>query len=108
MFVTRRPCGAKAQVKGAQGPADRPNPMVGRPHFELVRARTWRPRSHVGSEEDPIPRVGGNRGEWPTGHVDGRLAVHHLQTELIKLMEAPLYPYIRIPSVEFTDTILFL
>jgi hypothetical protein len=40
--------GAKPQVKGAQGPADWP-------HFESVRAGTWRLRSHVGLEEDPIP-----------------------------------------------------
>jgi hypothetical protein len=33
MFVTRRPCGAKPQVKGAQGPADRP-------HFESAQAET--------------------------------------------------------------------
>jgi hypothetical protein len=33
MFVTHRPRGAKAQVKGAQGPA-------GQPHFESVQAET--------------------------------------------------------------------
>jgi hypothetical protein len=38
MFVTRRPHGAKPQVKRAQGPAGRPNPMAGRPHFESVQA----------------------------------------------------------------------
>jgi hypothetical protein len=54
MFVTRRTHGAKPQVKGAQGPAGRPNPMPGRPHFELVRAGTWRLRSHIGLEEDPM------------------------------------------------------
>jgi hypothetical protein len=40
--------------------------------------------------------------------MDGRSAVHHLQTDWIKLVEAPLYPYIRIPTVEFTHTTLFL
>jgi hypothetical protein len=55
MFVTCRPRGAKPQVKGAQGPADRPNPMVGRPHFESVRTGTWWLRSHIGLEEDPMP-----------------------------------------------------
>jgi hypothetical protein len=40
--------------------------------------------------------------------VDVRPAVHHLQTDLIKLVEAPLYPYIRIPVGEFTHTTLFL
>jgi hypothetical protein len=47
MFVTRRPRGAKPQVKGAQGPA-------GQPHFDSVRAETWRLHSHVGSQEYPM------------------------------------------------------
>jgi hypothetical protein len=42
------------------------------------------------------------------GHLDGRLAIHHLKTNLIKSVEAALYPYIRIPMVEFTHTALFL
>jgi hypothetical protein len=54
------------------------------------------------------PRVGGNWEKWLTGHVDGRPAVHHLQTDSIKSVEAPLYPYIRILTVEFTHTTLFL
>jgi hypothetical protein len=48
MFVACRPHGVKPQVKGAQGPA-------GWPDFELVQAETWWLRSHVGSEEDPMP-----------------------------------------------------
>jgi hypothetical protein len=55
MFVTRKPRGAKPQVKGAQGPADQPNPMADRPHFESVQAETWRLHSHVGSQEYPMP-----------------------------------------------------
>jgi hypothetical protein len=54
------------------------------------------------------PGVGENREEWPVGHMDARLAVHHLQTDSIMLVEAPLYPYIRILMVEFTHTTLFL
>jgi hypothetical protein len=42
------------------------------------------------------------------GHVDGLPAVHHLQTNPIKLVEAPLVLYIRILTVEFTQTTLFL
>jgi hypothetical protein len=42
------------------------------------------------------------------GHVDGRPVIHHLQTNSIKSVEAPLYPYIRILIVEFTYTTLFL
>jgi hypothetical protein len=49
MFVTRRPRGAKPQVKGAQGPASRPD-------FELAQDETWQLRSHVGLEEDPMPK----------------------------------------------------
>jgi hypothetical protein len=44
-------------------------------------------------------RVGGNREEWPADHVDDRPTVHHLQTDSIKSVEAPLYPYIRILTV---------
>jgi hypothetical protein len=40
--------------------------------------------------------------------VDGCLAVHHLQTDSIKSVEAPLDLYIRILMVEFTHTALFL
>jgi hypothetical protein len=40
MFVTRRPHGAKPQVKGAQGPASQPNALAGRPDFESVQAET--------------------------------------------------------------------
>jgi hypothetical protein len=53
------------------------------------------------------PRVGGNREEWPAGHVDGRPTVHHLEIDSIKSVEAPLYLYIWIIMVEFTHTTLF-
>jgi hypothetical protein len=46
--------------------------------------------------------------EWPADHVDGCPTIHHLQIDLIMSVEAPLYPYIRIPTVEFTHTTLFL
>jgi hypothetical protein len=75
MFVTRRPHGVEPQVKGDQGPTSRPNPMTGRPHFVFVQAKTWRLRSHVGSQKDPMPEsrwkqggvVGRPRG-WPPSH----------------------------------------
>jgi hypothetical protein len=38
---------------------------------------------------------------WPAGHVDGRPTIHHLQTDSIMSMEAPLELYIRILVVEF-------
>jgi hypothetical protein len=72
MFATHRPHGAKPQVKGAQGPAGQPNPLVGRPHFESVQAMTWRIHSYVGLQEYPMPesrcKPGGvaNRSRgWP-------------------------------------------
>jgi hypothetical protein len=46
--------------------------------------------------------------EWPAGHMDGRLAIHHLQSDSIKSVETPLDPYIRILIVEFTHTTLFV
>jgi hypothetical protein len=56
----------------------------------------------------PCPRVDGDQKEWPAGHVDGRLAVHQLQTDSIKSVEAPLDLYIQILTVELTHTTLFL
>jgi hypothetical protein len=54
------------------------------------------------------PKIDGNREEWLANHVDLRAAIHHLQTNSIKSVEAPLYPYIRIFMIEFTHTTLFL
>jgi hypothetical protein len=54
------------------------------------------------------PRVSGNWEKWPARNVHGRPAVHHLQTDSIKLVETPLYPYIRILTIEFTHTTFFL
>jgi hypothetical protein len=75
MFVTRRTCRAKPQVKGAQGPTGRTNPMAGQPDFESVQAETWRLHSHVGSEEDLMPKslwkprgVAGRPHGWPPDH----------------------------------------
>jgi hypothetical protein len=46
-------------------------------------------------------KVSGDREEWPVSHVDGCLAIDHLQTNSIKSVEAPLNLYIRILTVEF-------
>jgi hypothetical protein len=54
----------------------------------------------------PCLRVGGAQEEWPATHVDGHPAIHHLQTNLIKSVEAPLDLYIRILMVELTHTTL--
>jgi hypothetical protein len=50
----------------------------------------------------PCPRVGGEWEKWPAGHVDGSLAIYHLQTDSIKSVEAPVDLYIRILTVELT------
>jgi hypothetical protein len=50
MFVTRRPRGAKPQVKGLKGqPAS--HPLASRPHFESIQAKTWWLRSNLGLQE---------------------------------------------------------
>jgi hypothetical protein len=46
-------------------------------------------------------KVGGDWEEWPTGHVDGHPAIHQLQTDSIKSVEATLDLYRRILMVEF-------
>jgi hypothetical protein len=56
----------------------------------------------------PCPRVIGDREEWQAGHVDGRPAIHHLQTDSMKSVEAPLNLYIRIFMVELRHTTLYL
>jgi hypothetical protein len=49
----------------------------------------------------PCSEVSGDRDEWPAGPVDGRLAIHQLQTDSIKSVEAALDLYIRILTEEF-------
>ena len=100
MFVTRRPRGAKPQVKGAQWPAGHTLSLFGPELGGYVHPSV--------QKKILCPRVGGNWEEWSADHVDGRPAIHHLQTDSIKSVEAPLYPYIRILTVEFTHTTLFL
>jgi hypothetical protein len=101
MFVTHIPRGAKPQVKGVKGrpsgqTSNRFRTRLGGYIHTLVQRRIL------------CPTVGGNREGWLAGHVDGHPVVHHLHTNLINLVEAPLYPYIRIPMVEFTHTTLLL
>jgi hypothetical protein len=91
---------AKPQVKGAQGPAEPTLSRFG------PRLDDYAPKSFYKSI--PCPRVGGDREEWPASHVDGRLDIHHLQSDSFKSMEAPLDLYMRILMVEVTHTTLFL
>jgi hypothetical protein len=49
----------------------------------------------------PSSKVGGDREEWSAGDVDGHPAVHQLQTDSSKTVEAPHDLYTRILTVEF-------
>jgi hypothetical protein len=60
MFVTRRPCGAKPRVKGAQG-------LASRPDFKSVQAKTSWLCSHISSEEDPMLE-----SQWKPGGLAGQ------------------------------------
>jgi hypothetical protein len=91
--MTRRPRGAKPQAKGAQGSAGHTLSW-----FRL-RLDGYAPKSIYKSI--PCSEVSGDWEEWLAGHVDGYPAVHQLQTNSIKSVEAPLNHYIRILAVEF-------
>jgi hypothetical protein len=93
MFVTHRPCGAKPKVKEAQGPA------VHTLSWFRLQLDGYSPKSVYKSI--PGPKVGGDWDEWSISHMDARLAIHHLQTNSIKLVEASLDLYIRILAVKF-------
>jgi hypothetical protein len=107
MFVTCRPRVVNHKSKGQKGwPAD----------HTLSRFRSrhdgYAPKSVYKSI--PCSKVSGDREEWSAGHVDGRVdglpGIHQLQTDSIKLLEAPLDLHIRILEVEFRThyTILVL
>jgi hypothetical protein len=105
--VTRRPCGAKPQVKGAQGSAG-PTPWSAGHTLSRFRLRLDGYAPKLVYKSIPCSRVSGDQDEWPASRVDGRPTVHHLQTDSIKSMEASLDLYIRILIVEFTHTTLIL
>jgi hypothetical protein len=65
----------------------------------MLRLDGYAPKSVYKSV--PCSKVGGDREEWLAGHVDGCPVNHQLQTDSIKLVEAPLDLYIRILTVEF-------
>jgi hypothetical protein len=49
----------------------------------------------------PCSKVSGDREEWLGGHMYDYMAVHQLETDSIKSVEAPLDIYIRILAVKF-------
>jgi hypothetical protein len=92
MFVTRRSRGAKPEVKWAQGPVGHILSRF-RPRLDGYATKSV-------YKSIPCSKVSGDWEEWSAKHVDGRPAVHQLQTNSIKSMEAPLDLYIRILVVE--------
>jgi hypothetical protein len=46
------------------------------------------------TRKDPRLEGGGDQEEWLASHVDGRSAIHLLQTDLAMSVETPLCPYI--------------
>jgi hypothetical protein len=56
------------------------------------------------TRKDPRLEGGGGRVDWSAGHVEGRSAVHSLQTNLAKSVKTPLYPYISPPMAEDSAT----
>jgi hypothetical protein len=98
--VTRRPHGAKPQVKEAQG--------LGIHTLSRFRRGpdNYAPKSVY--KGIPCSRVSGDWEVWPAGHMHGYPAIHHLQTDSIKSVEAPLDLYIMILVVAFTHTTLYL
>jgi hypothetical protein len=87
MYLTHAPSGPNPRPSGARGPA-------GRPGFESAQPGTWLTRLYIGSQ-------GMIRGlKAVEAKRSGRLAVHLLQTNLAKSVEAPLCPYIGLPMVE--------
>jgi hypothetical protein len=78
--------------------------MAGRPDFESVQAETWWLRSHVSSEEDPMPEsqwkprgVAGQPRGWLSGHP-------FPPNQPTKSVETPLSPYISPPTAEESVT----
>jgi hypothetical protein len=91
--MTHRPHGVKPQVKGAQVLAGHTLRQF-RPTLDGYASKSV-------YKSIPCSKVGGDREEWPAGHVDGHPVVHELQTDSIKSVEAPLDLYIRILMGEF-------
>jgi hypothetical protein len=108
MFVTRRHVGPNHKSNGLKGQPGGPTPWSA--GHTLIRFRPRLGGYILTSVHMSIlcARVSENREEWPVDHVDGCPTVHHLHTDSIKSVEAPLDLYIRILTVEFTHTTLFL
>jgi hypothetical protein len=81
--------------RGPSGPNPRQSGPKGRPAQDLVDTSLRR-----FTRKDLRLEGGGGREEWPADHVEGRPAVHLLQTSLAKSVETPLYTNISPPTIE--------
>jgi hypothetical protein len=98
--------GPNHKTKGLKGQSASPTPWLADNTLSWFRPRIGG-YIHTSVHKSILClRVSGNREEWPASHVDGCPAIHHLQTDSIKSVEAPLYLYIRILMTEFTHTTL--
>jgi hypothetical protein len=78
--MTHRPRGAKPQVKGAQGSAECPTPWPAGHTLSWFRLRLDSYASKLVYKSIPCSKVSGDRAEWLASQVDGRPAIHQLQT----------------------------
>jgi hypothetical protein len=93
--------GPNHKSKGPKGWPTGPTPWPAGHTLSWFRPRVGGYAPKVVYKSIQCPKVGGDREEWPAGHVEGRLAVHHLQNDSMKSVEAPIDLYIRILVVEF-------
>jgi hypothetical protein len=100
--------GPNHKSKGLKGRSAGPTPWPAGHTLSQFRPRLDGYVDMLVHKSIPCSRVGGNSEEWLAGDVDGPLAVHHLKTDSIKSVEAPLDLHIRILMVELTYTTLFL
>jgi hypothetical protein len=114
MCVTHRPRGAKPKSMGHKSRSDGPTPWPGSHTLRRFRPKLDGYAPMLVCKSVPCLRVSGDWEEWLADNVDGRPttycrpAIHHLQIDLIKSMEAPLDLYVRILMVELTHTTLYL
>jgi hypothetical protein len=100
--------GTQHKLKGLKGQPTGPTPWPTSHTLSRFRPRLGVYIHMSVHKSIPSLRVAGKWEVWPAGHVDGRLVIHHLQTNSIELVEAPLDLYTRNLMVELTHTTIFL
>jgi hypothetical protein len=100
---TCRPSGARPRPSRPRGRSAGPTSW---PVAQSLSRFSPRLDGHVATSVHkgyPTLEVSGIREEWPTGHVDRCPAIHLLQTDLVKSVQAPLCLYKR-PLMMKVDT----